>query len=52
VTRWRQGGELYSVLKRQAPLDEAKVAFYTAQVISIMSYLHTLNVVYREGLAG
>ena len=43
-----QGGELYSMLKRQAPLDETKVVFYVAQVTSIISYLHTLDIVYRD----
>ena len=42
------GGELFTLLRNMAifPIEHAK--FYASQIISILEYLHSLNIVYRD----
>ena len=42
------GGELFTYLSRAAPLKDSHSSFYTSQVVSIFSYMHSLQVVYRD----
>jgi len=42
------GGELFSLLAKRAPLPDAHARFYSAQVVSIFSYMHGLKIVYRD----
>ena len=42
------GGELFSLLDREAPLPESRVAFYAAQVVLVLEALHGLSYVYGD----
>jgi serine/threonine protein kinase len=42
------GGELFTLLSRRAPLPDNHAKFYTAQVVSIFSYMQSLKVIYRD----
>ncbi|EGR30983.1 protein kinase domain protein [Ichthyophthirius multifiliis] len=42
------GGELFFHLKRQKRFTEQAAAFYSAQVLLALEYLHQMNVVYRD----
>jgi len=42
------GGELFSLLAKRAPLNDFMAKFYSASVVSIFSYMHSLKVVYRD----
>ena len=43
-----QGGELFSVLDREGSLSLEAARFYLACVVSILSYVHSRGVVYRD----
>ena len=42
------GGDLYSLLEKEGPFDEATTAFYGVQVAHMLSFLHSRNIVYRD----
>ena len=43
-----QGGDLFNFLQNHGPFDEATTAFYITQVVNIISFLHSKNIVYRD----
>ena len=48
VMEYVQGGELYSLLSRRGRLTTSEVRFYAAEVTSVLTYLHSQGVVYRD----
>ncbi|KAL6069566.1 AGC protein kinase [Balamuthia mandrillaris] len=42
------GGELFYHLKRTGRFDEERVRFYAAEIVSALSHLHSLGIVYRD----
>jgi tRNA A-37 threonylcarbamoyl transferase component Bud32 len=42
------GGELFFHLKREGRFPEERVRFYAAEIISAISHLHSLDIVYRD----
>lgn len=50
VTNYCQGGELYYHLNRIGPFNQNAVAFYAAQIILALEYMHDLQIIYREYL--
>ena len=42
------GGDLYSVLEENGLFDEAITTFYAVQIVHMLSFLHTKNIVYRD----
>jgi len=42
------GGELFTYLAKKAPLSDAPAKFYVSNVVSMFSYMHSLNVIYRD----
>jgi aurora kinase, other len=42
------GGELYNILKSVGPFSEPIASKYTAQMISAMKYLHSMNIIHRD----
>jgi len=42
------GGELFFHLKREGRFSEERVRFYAAEIISAISHLHALDIVYRD----
>mmetsp|Transcript_2202 Transcript_2202/g.5035 ORF Transcript_2202/g.5035 Transcript_2202/m.5035 type:complete len:329 (-) Transcript_2202:359-1345(-) len=48
VMEYCPGGELFFHLSRAGRFTEGKTRFYTAETSSAVSYLHQLNVIYRD----
>ena len=48
VLEFLAGGELFSLLARERRLKEDAASFYAAQVMLAFSYLHNLNIIYRD----
>jgi serine/threonine protein kinase len=48
VMEYVQGGDLYSLLSRRGRLATSEVRFYAAEVTSVLAYLHSQGVVYRD----
>lgn len=48
VLEYVPGGELFSYLRKQGRLQDEASRFYAAQLILVFSYLHNLNIVYRD----
>ncbi|OBZ86373.1 cAMP-dependent protein kinase type 1 [Choanephora cucurbitarum] len=42
------GGELFSILRKSTRFDEAVAQFYAAEVLLIIAYLHSKDIVYRD----
>jgi len=42
------GGELFHHLHKEKRFSEERTRFYSAQIISALSYLHSLGIVYRD----
>jgi serine/threonine protein kinase len=42
------GGELFTLLAKRAPLFDQPAKFYSACVVSMFSYMHSLKVIYRD----
>jgi len=42
------GGELFFHLKKEGRFTEPRVKFYAAQIVSALSHLHSLDIVYRD----
>ena len=43
-----KGEELYYILKEQKKFTEEQAKFYLAEIYSIISYLHSKNIIYRD----
>ena len=43
-----KGEELYYVLKEHKQFNEKQAKFYLAEIYSIISYLHSQNIIYRD----
>merc|ERR1712032_360278 len=48
VTNYCRGGELFFHLKRQRTFSRELVQFYSAELVSALSHLHSLKIVYRD----
>ncbi len=48
VTDFCSGGELFFHLKRFRTFPEAMVRFFAAELVSALSHLHSINIVYRD----
>jgi serine/threonine protein kinase len=48
LSDFSQGGELFNLLDRFAPLDESDSAFYMAEVLVAIEYLHSQGIIYRD----
>ncbi|KAF5274282.1 hypothetical protein FQR65_LT04400 [Abscondita terminalis] len=48
VMDYINGGELFFHLRRFSRFSEERARFYTAEIVSALSYLHDLNIVYRD----
>ena len=48
VMEYVQGGEMRSLLNKQGRLTTAEMRFYAAEVTSVLSYLHSQGIVYRD----
>lgn len=46
--KFKQGGELYYHLRKKTRFSEKTTKFYACQIISGLSYLHSLNIMYRD----
>jgi serine/threonine protein kinase len=42
------GGEIYSRIKNEIRLPAYDVKFYAVELISVLEYLHDMNIVYRD----
>ena len=42
------GGELFSYLRSLKRFSISTALFYTAEVVSVLGYLHSLNIIYRD----
>lgn len=43
-----QGGELFTFLNKNGPLNAADARYYIAQIILALEQLHKLNIIYRD----
>jgi serum/glucocorticoid-regulated kinase 2 len=48
ILSYVNGGELFFHLKREGRFPEERVRFYAAEIISAISHLHSLDIVYRD----
>ena len=48
ISEYIQGGELFNLLDRFAPLDESDSAFYMSEVLVAIEYLHSQQIIYRD----
>ena len=48
VLPFYRGGDLYSFLETKGPLDDSTAAFYGVQIVHMLSFLHSKNIVYRD----
>ncbi|KAK5643144.1 hypothetical protein RI129_006989 [Pyrocoelia pectoralis] len=48
VMDYVQGGEIFFHLRRRVKFSEDESRFYGAEITSALSYLHSLNIVYRD----
>ncbi|KAK4886632.1 hypothetical protein RN001_002903 [Aquatica leii] len=48
VMDYINGGELFFHLRRFTKFTEEKARFYTAEIVSALSYLHDLSIIYRD----
>ncbi|KAJ1463201.1 kinase-like domain-containing protein [Pelagophyceae sp. CCMP2097] len=48
VTQWVGGGDLFEHLEHQGHFPEKWVAFYTAQIVCALAYVHLHGIVYRD----
>lgn len=42
------GGELFSYLRSSGRFNSSTTLFYTAEIVTALEYLHSLNVIYRD----
>lgn len=43
-----RGGDLESLIKREGSIDEAQAKFYATQLVLVLGFLHTNDIVYRN----
>ena len=48
VLEFIQGGELFTILRSQGNFPEEQAKFYGAHIITIIEYLHSKNIIYRD----
>lgn len=48
VLEYCPGGELFGLLSKRKRLTENEARFYAAQVLLVLEYLHSQNIIYRE----
>lgn len=48
VLEFVSGGEMFSLLRKSARFSEPHSLFYAAQIIFVLEYLHSLDIVYRD----
>lgn len=48
VMKFIQGGELFSLLKKERKFSEKRTKFYLAQIIMAIQYLHSSGVIYQD----
>lgn len=48
VLEFVQGGELFSLLRREGRFKNDQACFYAKQIVWAFAYLHSLNVIYRD----
>lgn len=42
------GGEMFSLLRKSARFSESQSLFYASQIVLVLEYLHSLDVIYRD----
>jgi len=48
ITEYCQEGELFDEIKAHAPFNEVLTAWYMRQILSALSYCHSMNVIHRD----
>ena len=48
ITEYCQEGELFDEIKANAPFNEPLAAWYMRQILSAVSYCHSMNVIHRD----
>ena len=48
ITEYCQEGELFDEIKAHAPFNEILTAWYMRQILSAVSYCHSMNVIHRD----
>ncbi len=48
ITEYCQEGELFDEIKAHAPFNEPLAAWYMKQILSAVSYCHSMNVIHRD----
>ena len=43
-----QGGDLFTMLRNKGSFDESTTAFYSCQIVQVISFLHSKNILYRD----
>ena len=48
ITEYCQEGEFFDEIKAQSPFSEAMAAWYLKQILSAVSYCHSMNIIHRD----
>ena len=48
ITEYCQEGELFDEIKAHAPFNEILTAWYMRQILSAVSYCHSMNIIHRD----
>ena len=48
ITEYCQEGELFDEIKANSPFNEALAAWYLKQILSAVSYCHSMNIIHRD----
>ena len=48
ITEYCQEGELFDEIKAHAPFNEVLTAWYMRQILSAVSYCHSMNIIHRD----
>ena len=52
VLEYLQGGDLFSLLKREVKFEEYKIVFYASIIVLALEALHTAKIAYRDLVSG